>query len=119
MTWTLSSNDQLINLSYTADDTLNSVDEIKPGTPRSCSIPGAVATIGNRSIYYLSVISVKIFESQCITTKSSSNRSKVSENLDLIAVASFLCKMLRALLIEYRLRTQSFIIKDRVLIRLV
>ena len=60
----LSNNAQYCKLSYTADEISNPVPLESPGTPSSCSKPGAVATTGRRSTFDLPVISGNIFESQ-------------------------------------------------------
>jgi len=70
---------------------------------------GTVATTGRRYIFDLPVISVKIFESQCMTTKS----KLISENLDFIEVTLSLHNISRALLTGDRLRMKSFMFKDR------
>ncbi|XP_025406118.1 uncharacterized protein LOC112680292 isoform X2 [Sipha flava] len=63
----LSNNPQSCKLSYTADDISNPVPPVSPGTPRSCSKLGAMATIGKRSTFALPIIS----EANVITFKIS------------------------------------------------
>lgn len=91
------------------DETSNPVHDARPGTPRSCSTPGAVATTGNQTILDLSVILGNVFESRCIMIKSTLEL----ENLNFIMAPLSLCNFSRALLTDDRLKIKSIMFKDR------